>query len=703
MKRKATFTAALFLAFVSGALYYLLIGFPEGVETDKQSQAASAKLSPTPKGSQKAGDDPKVELGNRKQSSEPIKEEASAAEIVKKHDFEKVRREWEQKQNKDSGAQRLKKAWAKKNSKKKGFNKKSLSADEKQRWQKWAKAKNFYLEPTKKTITARLVDTNQRPIAGAKITLRRSQKIPDQRSDLETRSDEEGRFSLSGIRYQFYLNIEGPPGFVGLGFLVPWTESEEIDLGDLVLKASTVFTGFVESPAGQALEGVTLRLFSKADYSRYLQAENVAYVPRRAVPVVTGQTNASGYFSLNAPAGDGVVVAEKEGYRTSIGFELSATVDRSRNHTLRLRQGKDVTITVKDQEGHVLEGSEARLLRFGELYNPAWNQPVLATVTTNDQGQALFKNLTKSRYQVAVMVEGDSPVTKNFQVNFDAAVEIEVVVQRSVAVKGQLKSDSEDTPLSSATLLVYREGPDGLRDARQINAKVAVGPDGRFQLGRFHSGRYVLLIQNHSAFFPATKHFEVVSGGEELDLGEIQLTSLTQVNVRVLDSSDKGVSGCRFTLSSSTFDEFRYAESPDQVRASSNEEGRATIVNMPKGQVTVTLLGPGQEVLGYQTLTVTSDSDQKIELRVATETGTLHGIVSGPAGENFPGGRLELRPEFARGQPIDINVTKDGRYRKEKIPQGAYAAFFLPTGSQERRSLRTVTVVKDQDTEQDFQ
>ena len=702
MKRKATFTAALLLTLVSGALYYLLIGFPNEVETDKQTQKTHAKLSATPIGSLRDGAAPKVDLVEQTPTSDPVQKKASAAEIVKKHDFEKVRREWEQKENKESGAKRLKKAWTKKNAKKKGFDKKSLSADEKKRWQKWARAKNFYLEPTKKTITARLVDNNQRPIAGAKITLRRSQKILDQQTDLETRSDEEGRFSLSGIRYQFYLNIEGPPGFVGLGFLVPWTESEQIDLGDLVLKASTVLTGFVESPDGQALAGVTLKLFSKADYSSYLQAENVAYVPRRAAPVVTGQTTDSGYFSLNAPAGEGVVVAEKEGYRGSIGFELSATVDRSRNHTLRLRRGKDVTITVKDQEGNVLAGSETRLLRFGELYNPAWNQPVLGTATTDDQGHAVFKNLTKSRYQVAVMVEGDSPVSKNFQVNFEAETEIEVVIQRSVAVKGQLKSDSEDTPLSSATLLVYREGPDGLRDARQINAKVAVGPDGRFQLGRFHSGRYVLLIQNHSAFFPLTKHFEVVAGGEELDLGEIQLSSLTQVNVRVLDSSGSGVSGCRFTLSSRTFDEFRYAESPDQVRASSDDEGRATIVNMPKGQVTVTLLGTGQEVLGYQTLTVTSDSDQKIELRVATETGTIHGTVSGPAGASLVGGRLELRPEFTRGQPIVITVTNDGRYRKEKIPQGAYAVFFLPTGTQLRRSLRTITVVKDQDTEQDF-
>lgn len=701
MKTKQTLIGIVFLGLVSVALYSLFFGSFEPGTVSKESRTASSVKKEKPS-TVLLIDPGAIKDAAGSQSARPnTKRKATAEEVVKAHDFEKARRVWEEKRKKESGADRLKDAWKKKKNAKKGFSKKTLSAEDRKRWAKWAKAKSAYLEPKTLTIRGRLVDAKRAVIPGARLVLRGNAKVPDQTQTIETKSDEEGQFSLSGTRYQFHLNIVGPPGFVGKSILVPWTDASEIDLGTIILGASTQLTGFVEDPDGVGVAGVTVKLFTVDDYAAYARAENVAYTPQRVTPRAITKTNNSGQFTLNAPAGDGVVVAEKNGFRPSEGFRLTSKVDRSRNQTLRLRVGQDVTIVVRDQDNKVLSGSSLRLLRFGELYNPAWNQPVLASATTNSDGRVVFRKLTLRRYQVAVLIENDAPSCQNFQVNFENPTEITVVVQRSVKVKGQLTSNVQDSTLPGGALLVYREGADGLQDRRQINAKVAVGGDGRFQLGSFHTGRYVLFIQPGAGFFPATKHFEVVSGGADLDLGLIEIRTLTTLKVQVRDAQSKGIKGCRFLVSPSNFDESRFVDDADG-RAVTDSEGTAILVNMPTGQVVVAVLNSQQQLLCYKAMEVSTQSDQSVTINVSGVVGGLHGTVSVAAGETFPGGQLELRPEGTQAPAFTITVPVTGIYRKDGIPAGTYSVSFVPNGQIERLRLEAVTISENRDLEQNF-
>ncbi|MDF1664428.1 MAG: hypothetical protein P1V97_21875 [Planctomycetota bacterium] len=701
MKTKPMLIGITLLVAVSGALYFLLIA---SHEQDKPAKVSASGKRVLRKKNSPGRIDPGENADARrdeKNKTPKAKAKMSDEDIVKAHDSEKARRDWEAKKKKESGANRLKNGWNKKKKARKGFSKKKLSAEDRKRWTKWAKAKNAYLEPKRLTIHARIVDASQVAIPGARVLLRGSAKLPDQAQNIETRTNDEGQFTLSGTRYQFHLTIEGPPGFIGQTLLIPWTDASEIDLGTIVLVGSTNLTGFVEGPDGTVVSGVTVKLFAVNDYPAYSRAENVAYTPRRANPIATVQTNNAGQFTLIAPAGESVIIAEKNGFRSSEVFRLTAKVDRSRNQTLRLRRGQDVMVIVKDQANNVLAGSELRLVRFGELYNPDWKQPVLASGTSNSEGRVLFSNLTFQRYQVAVLIDNDAPSCQNFQVNFENPAEITVVVQRSVQVKGQLKSNSQDSPLQGAGILVYREGADGLRDRRQINAKVAVGGDGRFDLGKFHTGRYVCFIQPGAGFFSATKHFEVASGAADLDLGMIELRALTTLKVQVRDAQSKGIKGCHFLVSTSNFDESRFADS-SEARAITDSDGKASLINMPSGQVVVAVLDALQQVLCYKTIELSTQSDQAVVINVSGDVGELHGTVIVGAGETFRGGQLELKPEGTHVAGLSISVPATGIYRKEAIPIGTYSVAFVPTGQIERIRLDPVTIFKNRDSERDF-
>lgn len=698
MKQTKKLAAVLFLCLISGGLYVLLLGSGE----PKALSKAPVKSRPKAKVAQKAllidpGDT--VSSLDSKSGMNP-NGKVSVAEIVKAHDFEKERRDWEAKKNRKKKGQ-LRKGWSKKNKAKKGFSKQKLSAEDRKRWGKLARAKNFYLEPKSLQLKARVIDGKNKPIPGARVVLRRSGKLPEHNQDLETRTNEEGKFLLSGTRYQFHINIKGPPGFLGHSLLVPWTDGSHIDLGDIVLKGITQLTGFVEGPAGTVVSGVTLKLFNTEQYAIYAQTENVAYSRQRATPIAITQSNESGRFTLNAPSGDAIVIAEKAGFRSSSPFELTAQTDRSRNQTLRLRRGQNLTVIVKDEENNVVEGMAARLLRFGELFNPAWNQPILASGKSDAEGRVVFDNVTFRRYQVAVLVDDAPPQCQNFQVNLESPTEIVIVLKRAVKVKGQLTSNDRETALSRATLLLYREGIDGLRDSRQINAKVAVGGDGRFELGQFHEGRYVLFIQAGGLFFPSTKHFEVVSGQTTLDLGKIELRALTTVKVQVRDAQGKGVAGCRFSLSTSNSDESRFAHD-SEARSTTNSEGLATVIDMPTGSVTVAVLSASQQILCYQRMDVSTEVAQTLTINISGEVGTLHGSVTAGAGEAFQGGQLELMPEGIRSAGILIGISGNGVFRKEKIPTGRYSVAFRPRGQVISILLGSVTISKDQDLEKDF-
>jgi hypothetical protein len=586
---------------------------------------------------------------------------------------------------------------------KKGKGKGGRNTWKKEAAQSWARERALYWESRRLTVRGRLVDEIEQPIGDAKVALLPLTQLskspnPQMGSPTEGKTTEEGRFELSAEGHQFRLRIESDEGVENRNILVPWSESKDIDLGDIVLHRAYQVSGVVRDPEGQAVAGARVRVFTAENYQRLVAAENVAYVAGNFPSMAETSSSETGSWDFELAGGTYVIAAWKDGFCPSPPRTLTNLDGPLSDQLLALTPLKTLTVTVKDQSGLGLSDVAVALTRFGLLYRGSGQ--ALALVTTNGDGQAIFEALPMRRYQIVADAEGYARVLERVQfADTDSSRSMTLTIYTGAEVTGRLISKQGGEAVQG-TLVCSGALASGAPDMQRLLNKSAVDEEGRFSYQRVSPGRYILAI-HPPGHAPKDVSFEIAVDQAVVELGDIELVALGEVTLTVLRGDEQAASGHRVQV-------WYHESSHRNHEGSTNEAGELSLEGLALGPSTVTILDKSGQVLGFDDLDFSTESSPTIRLPGAT--ATLKGRLLSAAGAPLAG-TLELIRAGGRVSAIVVTVPKTGAIDHPDLPPGSYDVY-LPadstvarpgfSGQQLGTKLATIKLLGDETAEQDF-
>lgn len=560
-----------------------------------------------------------------------------------------------------------KKRWAEK--------KKHWSKEEKRRWaakleakRSWAKERGSYLSLKGLSLGGRLVDEAGLPVPGAALSLEaRPSKGRPVAKPKETISDQEGRFQLHAQRRHFRLLIRAPEGLQSREISLPWTDQDELELGDLTLGRATSFTGLVYDPEGKPALKSLITVTTAEELERLRAAENVAYLSDPPRPVATAEADPEGRFTLQLGSGRLFVIASAQGFRSSAPLEINKAGPERHALRLRLRPARSLLVRLEDQAGLPLNGVRVRLVRYGEVYDPKRSQ-VQAEGQSDSAGQVTIAGLTKRRYQAVAELEGFAIQQANLNLSeSEDPSRLKLIINTGARIRGRL-IDRRTGQAHSLGLALFHEDDSGRPDLHRIVGKSSSDKEGRFTFEAVNPGRYVLTIGSNE-YAPISHKIEVSGQSNEEDQGDIELTPFGQVKITLLDAAGQPQRGLRLSHS------FHQQSGVFALPGSTDDAGLLEAQRIALGKNTLTVLDPKGLVMAFHEADFAVKTELTIRLPAAAATlrGRLHGAKDEPQAAR----QLELRRAAGQALPIVTRTDADGRYEFSAVPPGQYSLHLI--------------------------
>jgi hypothetical protein len=570
----------------------------------------------------------------------------------------------------------------------------------KNKWQEWARERGIYFEARTIIVRGRLTDEAEQVIEKASLSLIPIVSLKPERTGtpIASESADDGRFELTAIGHRFQLQIRTPDGIENRDMQLPYTEESELDLGDIKLQRAYTVQGLVQGPGGQPLAGAQVRVYNQENYQRFIAAENVAYVQdssTRSFELVSTET---GRFEFQLAAGSYVIVAVKEGLRTTAPLNLINLSGDLSDQNLFFPAPRSLTVVVKDQSNLPLAEVTVRLTRFGQLYSEGGE--LQAESTTDSEGKATFEGLSKRRYQIVADSEGYARVLQPLQFeDSQNSQDVALTIYTGTRVTGKLIS-KESGEAVRASLVCSGAQADGQPDMQRLLSKTPVNEDGAFSYERVAPGNYILAIHPRGH---ARKDlpFTVTSDQTILDLGDVELVKQGEVSMTVLTGSAQPAVNCRVQV-------WHQESSQLDGELQTNAEGLVRFESLPIGPSKVTVLDKSGVVLGFQDIDFSTDNNPII--RLPNALSTLKGQLLSAANTG-QAGTLHLIRTGGHVAPIIVLASATGVIEQANIPPGSYDVY-LPSdssvaqpgfsSSQSGTKLATINLVAEESLEQDF-
>ncbi|MDF1660171.1 MAG: carboxypeptidase-like regulatory domain-containing protein [Planctomycetota bacterium] len=553
-----------------------------------------------------------------------------------------------------------------------------------------AKKYSYYLKSKKLTIKGRVIDEQRSPVAKASLAFKGSDKFPVDSSALTATTDSDGRFTVSGTMKRFLLVVTAPAGLEDKEILVPWVEGSEIDLGEIVLRASTLLTGRVLDSSEKGIQGARVLLMTAVEYDKFVRNQNVAYAEETGAPTVEQVSGEDGQFQVKAPPGDYLLLSTAKGYRESAPLSVGKGAGATNDLALKLRPGLTLTVLVKNNKDEPMENATVRLARYGQIYNANWKNKWLAELKCNSSGQVVFPALENRRYQIMAFAEGYAPKALNSDFQFDKnAQSVSLTVQTSSRVIGKLMS-KESPEGMRGTALLYAEGSDGRIDTRRIFSHVPVPTDGNMNLGDLSHGRYVLALfaQGH---FPLSMNLNIKNEGKETDLGEIEMKVLKNLEVIVFNGTGQAAQGLSVSQSPNEYTQLVELKT-DAGKAVTDSSGRFLAINVPSGATTFTVLDSNKKVMGFHKATIADADDNTVTITLPETYGNINIRTNQPEGQSQAALRLELVLVGGHVTAIPGVVNAEGLFELKDVPPGQYNILLYLPGQPEGSPAGQVSV-----------
>lgn len=519
----------------------------------------------------------------------------------------------------------------------------------------------------------RVVDRDDRPVAGADIRLRVTG------GELEGVTDEHGRFeirrlsnaSADGGRLDIAARAPGFAPMTVRGVEIP-AGDKAVDLGTLVLEPGVSIEGRVTDPSGEPIADAEVWVLAEAAASPWLLEARWARAPEPEADAVSDPRGRFEVVDLE-PSRSVHLRIDAEGYLPTFVMAVASGERPGVNDAgepdveVVLEPAARLSGRVEDEEGGAVAGAEVSVEMIFEPEADESAGPTRSRLAkTDDRGRFEVDDIAPGRHIVDAFADGYQPSTSR-TVALDVGAEpvgLRFVLRRGAVLTGTV-SDGDGLPIEGAQVLVGR--PSSRSDT-----------GGAFRVAGLPLGAQRVDVR-HSGYNRRVEEVDIAPGENHLD---VTLSGGNRVSGRVIDARDLPVADAVVGLR-------RDADSPGRHRATSGEDGRFELPAVPDGRYFVVA-----EKAGFVSdrrahpIEVVDGPVEDLEV-VLLEGATLRGRVIGLDFDEMA--QVTVRAE-ADGRPNRLGtVDFDGRYEVGDLAAGDWLVTAqLQRGSRHARARVTL-------------
>ena len=439
---------------------------------------------------------------------------------------------------------------------------------------------------TPNTITGRIVDSNDAPIAGARIRFLTDDNKFYHYDDTDTTfSNSKGEFNLAGIGTAescIYITAKNFGPYLGSSLTLHRDSDGSIKI--VLAPGANVFG---------TVFGLDGRGVSNAKVSAHVDSWRLFEMLSSPYPnLINTITDADGYYELlDLPDGP-----------------ISVRVSSSPNpgsKRINLKPDQTVELNFGDEVGFKLTG----VVRMGqELLGNANITVILPDRSTKDghtdsNGQFKIKGVPKGTYEVAISyydASSEDYFSERRQLVVDGDIELDFDLGAGT-VSGKIPE--QFVGMENLNIIARRWAPKTAGDHLGLSSdweptrssRDIIDPEGYFTCSNLRAGRYYLLLYAKQGIMGISDVFEL---GESENLEDIAFNiGNGRIHISVIDlETGDSIPNAAFAVKND-LDTVFFSEklAPDKQRRtmSTDEEGKAEYVDLPEGKYTVVVQTPG--------------------------------------------------------------------------------------------------------------
>jgi protocatechuate 3,4-dioxygenase beta subunit len=343
-------------------------------------------------------------------------------------------------------------------------------------------------QPGIKTISGRVVDDQDRPVAGAQLWWVVSHGVPD---DVVVKkvSDEQGRFSMStpdvaplritSISDALWVLKEGKQlATISAGSLRP----RDAKTPDLIvrLEPETDTSFVVQSTDQEPVAGAAVEPWHFRNHQGY------AIVPPEIRKILTATTDDEGRVRMpNMPRkGFHTVRTTSQNYGIQeLRLDSEATTEAERMIELRPVGSIEGKLTSDDRKW--VRGVRLWFSSETQSSGNGWKTEGFATATSDDEGRFVVPAIAQGKLRIDAFVPKDAPVlprlSESLLINAGVTEELAIALETPVVVRGMIRTEDTDKPIPGAEISVrygvWRQGTMVTSDSNgKYEARVLAGP-----------------------------------------------------------------------------------------------------------------------------------------------------------------------------------------------------------------------------------
>jgi hypothetical protein len=492
----------------------------------------------------------------------------------------------------------------------------------------------------------------------------------DQKANPDTtvRTNGDGKFAFKNIppRSHYTLVAKHPEYARKEIQSVTVGQEGEFEEPPIVMSSGATLTGKVRDEQNNLIPDATLFL----DGSQF---QGAAFLPPDRMVV---KTDHDGVFTFkNVQRGERMLTVSAPGYGRQNINNVRFEKDETSTRDIVLRTAEMIIGRVVGPDNQGL----AKVLVIAVGFNGA-QQTGRDQVTSNDQGEFTFEDLSPGDYNVIAQLKGyrlEKPA--HTHTNGDRLI-LEMLKEASVC--GTVVDASTNAPIADFACRVRNYYGPGQATAPNDNAfQPFQSAKGEYCVEGVQQSEYVVEA-TAAGYAPSLSSPFTVVAGKNVQGIVVRMSHGGVMIGRVVDPDGKPVARARITTHDNdwTDDEFTRslglgmptATTPVDMRT--DNEGRFKIQNLTPAvyQLVVEAQGFTNHVL--HDVNVTDGAEAQVGDIKMTRGGSLRGTLFDPAGKPLSGGTISLRPAPNSGLMVyyDVKSGQDGKFLFANVQPGTY-------------------------------
>ncbi|HEX3128346.1 MAG TPA: carboxypeptidase regulatory-like domain-containing protein [Thermoanaerobaculia bacterium] len=505
-----------------------------------------------------------------------------------------------------------------------------------------------------RTGFGRVVNASEQPIAGARVSLRRSAAgdrrrppiFSQEEPGLEVVTGADGRFEirdLPGGTWSLDARASGYAPLTVPGLTIP-EGAGSTDLGTVMLPPGVAVEGYAVDPRGRPVEGVEVNV---ADGSMSIVRMRMGRGQDSQPAAVTGS---DGYFRIeDRRAGETINLdASRPGYATTAAPGIRVPPEEPVR--IVMQPASAVEGRTVDDDGQPVAGAKIILLpteRRGGFR--------IKDGVSDESGAFRIEDVPPGALEAQAVAAGFQPAyLSNLEVRAGQDLKgVEIVLATGAAVEGRVLSPAGKPVVGATIELAEEEGAGMFR----IPVAAMSDGDGRYRLDGIKPGTRTFQA-THPGYRRAVRDLEVRPGENALDLS---LEGGVEVRGRVVDDGGAPVPGASVSLREGW-------RSWDLPRGTSGADGSFTLTGVADGNYHLSAQKEGYAIdPDGEDVTVAGSSVGGLEVKLSrggTVTGQLLGLDFTDLSQ------VQISSDSMSWRGGGGTVRPDGTYRIENLAPG---------------------------------